>query len=280
VIRALREAIRGFKGLISLLTIIPVGRSSLVDAASVFYMVPLSGLVEGVLLALPIYILAILDVNALVIGALYVTAHYILTGGIHLDGFADYSDILFSRASGSRAQLILKDPRRGSFAVIAVAINVSLSLATTATLSMILLSLTGLEGFIVLATILCLVYVASAESMFLTLSLAPPEPYEGMARVFSVKASGSRARLLNLIVYTLTLSVLALPLALAVGVEGLTLTLTPLLVVQALVTLFTVWDSTSRLGFANGDVAGFSFELTRILSLTVLAVVLGWYLKL
>ena len=280
MIRALREAVRGFKGLISLLTIIPVGRSSLVDAASVFYMVPLSGLVEGVLLALPIYILAILDVNALVIGALYVTAHFILTGGIHLDGFADYSDILFSRASGSKAQLILKDPRRGSFAVIAVAINVSLSLATTATLSMIPLSLTGLEGFIVLATILCLVYVVSAESMFLTLSLAPPEPYEGMARVFSVKSSGSRARLLNLIVYTLTLSVLALPLALAMGVEGLTLTLTPLLVVQALVTLFTVWDSMSRLGFANGDVAGFSFELTRILSLTVLAVVLEWYLKL
>ena len=41
-----------------------------------------------------------------------------LTGGIHLDGYADTSDVLASCAPPEKKQEILKDPRCGAFAVI------------------------------------------------------------------------------------------------------------------------------------------------------------------
>ena len=42
----------------------------------------------------------------------------LVTGGIHLDGFADTCDALASHASKEKKQEILKDPRCGAFAVI------------------------------------------------------------------------------------------------------------------------------------------------------------------
>jgi cobalamin synthase len=138
---------------------------------------------------------------------------------------------------------------------------------------------TGLEGFLALVAMISLVYVVSAESMSLTLSLTPPEPYEGMARLFSVEASRLKARLANVAVYSLTLALLSPSILVAMGFGGLALTLASALSSQILSVLFTLRDSMSRLGFANGDVAGFSYELTRVSSLTLLAVVLGWYLR-
>ncbi len=42
----------------------------------------------------------------------------LVTGGIHLDGYADTSDALASRASSERMREILRDPHCGAFAVI------------------------------------------------------------------------------------------------------------------------------------------------------------------
>jgi len=274
-----RSLLRGFKGLISLLTTIPVGYSSLQEAAYAFHLVPLVGLVEGLLIAIALYATLLLGVHGLIVGSLYLVAHVLLTGGIHLDGFADYSDVLGSRSSGSRAQAILKEPRRGSYAIIAMVLNMVLSLVSVHQLLSTPFFTTGLEGFLALVAVVSFVYVVSAESMFLTLSLAPPEPYEGMARMFSVEASRLNTRLANVAVYTLTLALLSPPILAAMGFGGLALTLASALLAQALSVLFTLRDSMGRLGFANGDVAGFSYELTRVSSLTVLAVVLGWYLR-
>ena len=41
-----------------------------------------------------------------------------ITGGIHLDGYADTCDALASYASPARRREILHDPRRGAFAII------------------------------------------------------------------------------------------------------------------------------------------------------------------
>ncbi len=280
IIKAFKGVLKGFRGLLSLLTTLPVGYTPLSEAASIFYLVPLAGLLEGLLIALVLSFTYMLGVEGVLMGGLYVLAHLLITGGIHLDGFADYSDVLGSRAIGSRAQAILKDPRRGSYAIAAVAVNIALSLASVHQLTSILADNAGLEGVLALATVVALVYVVSAESMFFVLSLAPPEPYDGMARLFSVEASRLRTRLLNVAVYAAVLAILSLLLIPATGFRGSALTITSVLVVQALAVLFTVRDSMLRLGFASGDVSGFSFELTRVSSLTVIAVILGWYLRL
>ena len=51
-------------------------------------------------------------------GALLCVLPALVTGGIHLDGYADTSDALSSHASRERKQEILRDPHCGAFAVI------------------------------------------------------------------------------------------------------------------------------------------------------------------
>ncbi|MBR0311307.1 MAG: adenosylcobinamide-GDP ribazoletransferase [Oscillospiraceae bacterium] len=51
-------------------------------------------------------------------GALLCALPALVTGGIHLDGYADSSDALASHASPARKQEILRDPHCGAFAVI------------------------------------------------------------------------------------------------------------------------------------------------------------------
>lgn len=51
-------------------------------------------------------------------GAMLCAMPTIVTGGIHLDGYADTCDALASRASPARKQEILRDPHCGAFAVI------------------------------------------------------------------------------------------------------------------------------------------------------------------
>lgn len=59
-----------------------------------------------------------LDVSGLLRGAGLCLIPVLVTGGIHLDGFADTCDALASCASPEKKQEILKDPRCGAFAVI------------------------------------------------------------------------------------------------------------------------------------------------------------------
>ena len=61
---------------------------------------------------------AYFNVQHLLRGAGFCLIPVIVTGGIHLDGFADTCDALASCASPEKKQEILKDPRCGAFAVI------------------------------------------------------------------------------------------------------------------------------------------------------------------
>ncbi len=70
-----------------------------------------------------------LGVPPLVSAAILTILPWILSGSIHLDGFMDTSDAIFSRRELIRRQEILKDPHVGSFAVINV---VMLGLVTLA----------------------------------------------------------------------------------------------------------------------------------------------------
>ena len=59
-----------------------------------------------------------LALPAILRGAVLCVLPAVLTGGIHLDGYADVSDALASHASPERKQEILRDPHIGAFAAI------------------------------------------------------------------------------------------------------------------------------------------------------------------
>lgn len=60
------------------------------------------------------------NVSNILFGILAVTGLVFVTGGIHLDGFCDTADALFSRRTQEEKLRILKDPNCGPFAVFSV----------------------------------------------------------------------------------------------------------------------------------------------------------------
>ena len=79
---------------------------------------PLVGVVCGALWWGWCALCALLPVPELLRGALLCLLPVLITGGIHLDGYADTWDALASHAPPEKKQEILKDPRCGAFAVI------------------------------------------------------------------------------------------------------------------------------------------------------------------
>lgn len=269
---SLKEALKKLKALTSLLTTLPLGSSTLEDAARAFYLVPLLGLLEGVLLSSILILSLILGVNHIVSGALFTLAHVMMTGGLHLDGFSDYSDVIGARAKGDRAISILKDPHRGSFAILALTLNL---IITTALASQLydFLRVSGFKGGFIALLIIILSYILSTESLYLTLLYSEIEPYEGMVRVFSIEAK-RRGLKSNVIVLVLTASI---PITFSLlYIDPLKTLLLVLLTTSSTIAsvTYTIKDSASRIGYANGDIAGFSYELSRLSTLGVSLVVL------
>ena len=79
---------------------------------------PLIGVVIGLVQGLWLLAAGWLSMPEMLRGAGLCLIPVLLTGGIHLDGYADTSDALASCASPEKKQEILKDPRCGAFAVI------------------------------------------------------------------------------------------------------------------------------------------------------------------
>ena len=79
---------------------------------------PVIGLVIGISCQVWILFCDWLSLSDILRGAGLCLLPVIITGGIHLDGYADTCDALASYASPERRREILKDPRRGAFAII------------------------------------------------------------------------------------------------------------------------------------------------------------------
>ena len=89
----------------------------------------------GAVCALCWLALSVLPLPAFLRGALFCLAPVAVTGGIHLDGYADTCDALASHGTAAQKQEILKDPRCGAFAVIRLCAYFVLYLALCVTLT-------------------------------------------------------------------------------------------------------------------------------------------------
>lgn len=82
---------------------------------------PLVGLEIGAVWAGVSWLCRILALPKLVTGLVLALCPYVLTGGIHLDGFMDVTDAVRSWRDVARRREILKDSHVGSFAVVGLA---------------------------------------------------------------------------------------------------------------------------------------------------------------
>lgn len=90
---------------------------------------PFVGILCGIGLILTWGLCQLLHISALLAGVLALLSMILITGAIHLDGFCDTADALYSRRPQEEKLKILKDPHCGAFAVIAVMVIVLLQTA-------------------------------------------------------------------------------------------------------------------------------------------------------
>ena len=95
---------------------------------------PLVGLVVGLLEWGFARLAGILGFSGILAGAGLCLLPLIITGGIHMDGFADTWDALASQASPERRQEILKDPHIGAFGAMHLGMYLIASFALWASL--------------------------------------------------------------------------------------------------------------------------------------------------
>ena len=167
-----------------------------VDNGRALFFLPLVGLVIGALLWLSASLLQShigSDVLAAVILALWCA----LTGGLHLDGLADSADAWLAGADRDRSLEIMKDPRCGSGAIIAL-------------MCLLLIKFTALSALLDSGQLWLLIAVpvlgrAAALLLFLT---TPYAREQGLTRDFTEYAP--RALLRTLLVVIAVSSVLLL----------------------------------------------------------------------
>ena len=256
--------LRSLLALLRFFTSIPVGKGvGIEDAARGFYLIPLIGLIEGAIVGGALYFAKVVELPALIASCVAMALHAVVTGGLHLDGFIDYSEAVASHRRGAEALRVMKDPRKGAFALIAMTL---FALTWFSALCILYRALQPLEllGTIVIA------YVASSECMYVAAYFSAPEPYQGLGKLFVELSKSKRKAVASIAIASAVCTVIAS--ALRIQLTGIVIA-----VASGLATAFTVVDSRRRLGYANGDVLGFCYELSRIVSLLSASVV-AWFM--
>ena len=211
---------------------------------------PLVGIVVGLGCWAVSEVCGFLGLPTLLRGALLCLLPVFLTGGIHLDGYADTCDALASHASPEKKQEILKDPHVGSFAVIRLCGHFMLALALW----------TSLPAFRFLPVLL--IFCLSRTMSGLAVASFPLAKNTGLAYTFSRAADRKRIRVI------LTAADILLSLGLCFcGISGV-------LAAAAAQLVFVYYYHVSRKQFGglSGDLAGWFLvqaELWMLFALTV-----------
>ncbi len=246
------------RSLLTFFTIIPAGSYDIEEAARCFPLIPLIGLLISFIGALPLFF-----VKNILMTLLSFLILYILTGLNHIDGFADFVDVIASRKVGEEALKVLKEPWRGAFSQASVTM-----LMLTVFVSIYYLKSDPL--FIIL------VHIFSYNSMFLVATFGTPSPYRGLGRIFIEASTGFKAKISNILALTSSLLMIYLTAFLFNNnIIKIILYTIISLIVSLLVAILSLHQANKTLGFVNGDVMGYTLELSRALNLLVLAIANG-----
>ncbi|RKM58330.1 adenosylcobinamide-GDP ribazoletransferase [Butyrivibrio sp. X503] len=141
---------------------------------------PLIGIVIGALCYGLCVITQMFDINLLAATLLFFVIPLIVTGGIHVDGFMDCSDVFSSYREKEKKLEILKDPHIGAFAVIRLVVLCAVYISA---ISIIISSEKGFEEryFIVI----CLGFVLSRTLSAVSVVSFPCAKNEGSLYTFA-----------------------------------------------------------------------------------------------
>ncbi|MBC7809719.1 MAG: adenosylcobinamide-GDP ribazoletransferase [Burkholderiales bacterium] len=237
------------RGAFAFLTVIPVGSPHVERPGRAFTYFPLVGLVIGVIVSfIATRTLFAPEVSAF----LALAAWVILTGGLHLDGFGDSCDGLFSTTTPERRLEIMKDPRAGSWAVVGLTLLLLGKWIALREVSPLLLILPPIIG---------------RWSMTLAAYAFPYARASGLGAYY--RDGLGRAQ----VVTASLLTVAAVVLLAAITGDWRTFIL--LAIGPLVVVIFGRWSARRLGGGLTGDIYGAICELTELVCLLVLTVKLG-----
>lgn len=204
---------------------------------------PLIGVVIGALCWGWALLCRMLVLPVLLQGAGLCLIPVVVTGGIHLDGYADTWDALASHAPAEKKQEILKDPRMGAFAGIHLCSYFVASFALWT-------ALPQYEGGAIL-----LAFCLSRSLSGLAVASFPLARNTGLAYTFAAAADKKRVRL----ILTLVSILLGASLCLWWSWSGISMTL-------AALGVFLVYHRMSKREFGglSGDLAGWFLQTAEL----------------
>ena len=209
-----------------------------------------TGLVAGTFAWVLESILPSLFVSALSLGTLL-----LLNGMQHVDGLLDFGDGLMCHGSRARKLKVMRDPQTGAGGVTLGWITLSATAFAIASLS---------RGIVIQSLILA--EAAAAFSMVFE-AWAGHIAHKGMSSNF-VTAMHSRQRNLRLVSSVLILLLIAVPIMSGLGIA--------VICAAVLVPTFMIHVSNRTFGGITGDIMGATHEITRLVSLAVILVGMGW----
>ncbi len=235
------ETIKGIRALISFFTIIPTGINDIYLASKFFFLIPIIGMFEGFM----IYLFTIPEFNPFLKTCFIFFMYFIITGLLHMDGFLDFLDVIFSGKKGLEALKIMRQPCRGSMTI---AFSTIFFIITF----FLIFNLKSYERIF-------FIMILSLEAMFILSYLSTPTSYSYLGRLFIM---GSKKFLKeNVLTFVLVIFFLIL-------IFNINLLYIIFAILIMLISVFLTYKISSKtLGFVNGDVLGFCFEVTRFLLL-------------
>jgi len=244
---------RGFLGLISFSTILPINiHSTIQEMANYTWIWPLIGGFIGIIVGGFAWILVdLLHLPSLISAALIYSLAIYFTGFHHLDGLIDFGDGIMAHGNPESKIKIMRDKRIGTGGMGAV---LTISLITFAAIA-------SIPGSIIFAAIL-LSEIAAKLGLVTCATFSEPLD-DGTGRFFIDSMNWKfllASLLVSLILGFLTFKIIGIIMIIAAMVAG------------SLITLI------SRRNFrkATGDVLGASNEISRMFSLIVLVILIAW----
>ncbi len=207
---------------------------------------PLVGAIIGGLIYLLSFICSYFELNAILFSAGMVLIPLLISGAIHLDGFIDTSDALYSRRELEKKLEILKDPHVGAFGVIMCVTYLILQF--------------GLYGQLYNNTkyimLIVIGYVLSRSLSGLSIVSFKTAKNTGLAHIFSSNADKKTVKIV-LSIYILILFTLMLLVDLVVG--GIAI------LVSAIWFLLYKRLCYKQFGGLTGDLAGYFLQILELL---------------
>jgi adenosylcobinamide-GDP ribazoletransferase len=225
----------------------------------IFYSLPLIGIILGLTEYL-LYILSLyLGFSSVLYAALSVAVIVLLTGGIHLDGYADTIDAVFCHGDIEKRRQVLSDAHTGAFAVIYTILYFIVLFA----------SFENMYDKNIPVFIFILVFTISRVLSLFLIALVPSSANKGLLYIFSSKENKK-----SLLIYAFSLSLVFVFLTyILISYKFMLI----LLLILVIISIILIKYFKKVFGGISGDLAGFSiciYEISALLFCSISRLVL------